>query len=82
LYLKKAESKVVQVTSEWLTEEAKQTRETFLVEAVRVAGDRAIGKAFDRPKRVALVSCMGAIFMKSTNKRVFFPIRIFEICLL
>lgn len=62
----------MQVTSEWLTEEAKQTRETLRAEAARVAGDRATGKAFDNPKRVALVSCMAAIFIKSTNKSVFF----------
>lgn len=69
-------SKVVEATSEWLTEEAKQTRETFRVEAARVAGDRTLGKDFERLKRVALVSCVDAIFIiKSTKKDVIISIR-------
>lgn len=37
-------------------------RETLRVEAARVAGALIPGKAFERPKRAVLVSCMAAIF--------------------
>lgn len=73
-------SKVVYavITSEWLTEEAKHTREAFRVEAARVAGDWTLGKAFESPKRAVLDSCMAAIFIK-IKKHYFLPIRLFEI---
>jgi len=40
-------------------------RETFREEAARVAGALIPGKAFERPTRAVLVSCMAAIFIKS-----------------
>lgn len=36
--------------------------------AARVEGDRTIGKDFERLKRVALVSCMDDIFIRSTKE--------------
>jgi len=61
------------ITLEWLTDDAKKTRELFRpIATARVLGAWLLGKAFEIPKKTVLVNCIAAILINHKNNFFFF----------